>query len=620
MNSRKDGFLFLFISQSTGSSRMNSRNLISSLVIAICLVFSMSITHDLQAQPTFSEQGATVLSSANFDSRSASLADIDNDGDLDLMFQGAFGAQQLFRNNVIGTGTTTFTNISASLPSGLGSSWSAAWADYDGDGNVDMFVGQSNTSGSEPGQYGDVLKGDGTGSFTNESVATGLDDPGFHQNVAWADIDNDRDLDLILAMEGPTEKHEIYLQGPSGTFTPVGASVGFQQAVGTKAYGMAIGDTDGDGDLDIYISTCRGDNNIRNNFYENQLVETGSLSFEDIADTNGTQFMTNSYGAEFLDFNDDGLLDLFMVGADGQNSKIWRNDGGNEFTDVDSITGHALLSDVSGDLNGGRAVDYDNDGDLDLFFHDHKPRGVKDEARKLYRNDGNWEFTDVTNLEGLQDTNEGAYDSAWADIDMDGDQDLIAPTDDDFNERVFLSDASTNGNHWLYLKLSGPTDNTTGLGASLYATINKGTPQERTLRREANTNAGTFNQSDLPVHFGLGSATQVDELRVEWPDGTTQMILDVSVDQYLTINTPGDFDGDHAVDNADLAQWEGDYAINGDSDTNLDGRSDGLDFLDWQRQFGNGVVAPLAAHTVPEPTSVVLFGLGLLLVCRRGSD
>lgn len=609
----------------SGEAGMSRFCRVTVALVAFCcwgVLFEDSVVN---AQ-TFSDQGATILGGANFDSRSASLADIDNDGDLDLMFQGGgspagANARQLFRNNVIGTGSMTYTNITASLPSGLGPSWSAAWGDYDGDGNVDMFVGQSNI-----GATGDLIKNNGAGSFTNASVVTGLDDPGFHQNVAWSDIDNDRDLDLILAMEGP-EEHEIYLQGPGGSFTPVGALVGFQEDFGTKAYGMAIGDTDGDGDMDIYISTCRAGGNIRNNFYENQLADTGTLSFIDIADTNGTQFLDNSYGSEFHDFDDDGDLDLFMVGADSQASKIFRNDGGNQFTDIDTITGHALLTDNSGDLNGGRAVDYDNDGDLDLFFHDHKPNNGKDQARKLYRNDGNWQFTDVTVAEGLHDVNRGSYDSAWGDIDLDGDQDLIATTDDnDPNspEQVFISNATTNGNQWLYVELSGPTDNTTGIGASLYATINEGTPQERTLRREANTNAGTFNQSDLPVHFGLGTATVIDELEIHWPDGTIQLIEDVSTNQYLTVNTPGDFDGDHDVDADDLAQWEGDYGVNGDSDSNLDGRSDGLDFLAWQQQLGNGLVSLTAVATaVPEPGAMALALMSTMLLMgprgRRGT-
>ncbi len=587
-----------------------------SLAIAAlsgCALMALVFVSESCAQPTFSEQGFAIFGNTNFNSRSASLADTDNDGDLDLMFQGAFGAQQLYRNNLIGTGELTFTNTTNLLPSGLGPSWSAAWGDYDGDGNVDVFVGQSNTSGAS----GDVLRGDGQGGFTNESFSLGLNDPGFHQNVAWSDIDNDRDLDLILAMEGP-EKHEIYLQGAGGSFTPVGASVGFQEDFGTKAYGMAIGDTDGDGDMDIYISTCISGGNIRNNFYRNNLVETGSLSFTDIADTNGTQFLDNSYGSEFHDFDDDGDLDLFMVGADSQQSKIFRNDGGNQFTDVDTLLGNSLLTDTGGDLNGGRAVDYDNDGDLDLFLHDHRAGNGNNVARKLYRNDGNWVFTDVTVQEGLHESNRGAYDSAWGDIDRDGDQDLIAPTDGFHDERIFLSDASENENHWLYIELSGPTDNRTGIGASLFATLDQGTAEERTLRREANTNAGTFNQSDLPVHFGLGDATEIDELRIEWTDGTVQILENVAVNQYLAVTTPGDFDGDGDVDADDLAQWNSDFGTNGNSDANLDGQSDGFDFLAWQRQLGNGVTTLSALQSVPEPGCfALLLGSTLIIAGMR---
>jgi hypothetical protein len=150
-------------------------------------------------------------------------------------------------------------------------------------------------------------------------------------------------------MEGP-EKHQIYLQAPDGTFDPVGAAAGVQVPYGTKSYGLAIGDTDGDGDLDMYVSTCISGGNIRNNFFENRLihngVNTGALTFVDIADTNGTQNLDNSYHSEFTDFDDDGDLDLFMVGADQKATRIFRNNGGNQFTDVAGILGHALISDT----------------------------------------------------------------------------------------------------------------------------------------------------------------------------------------------------------------------------------------------------------------------------------
>ena len=140
----------------------------------LCLGFSL-ISWGATFGQTFSEQGAAVLFGANFDSRSASLADVDRDGDLDLFFQGASGAQQMLRNNLANTGTLSFSNISALLPPGLGPSWSAAWGDYDGDRQIDVFVGQSNI-----GTSGDLLKNNG-GIFSNVSASVGLDDPGFHQ-------------------------------------------------------------------------------------------------------------------------------------------------------------------------------------------------------------------------------------------------------------------------------------------------------------------------------------------------------------------------------------------------------------------------------------------------------
>jgi hypothetical protein len=174
-----------------------------------------------------------------------------------------------------------------------------------------------------------------------------------------------------------------------------------------------------------------------------------------------------------------------------------------------------------------------------------------------------------------------------------------------YPERAYISDASTNGNHWLYVRLNGPTDNTTGIGASLYATLNDGTPQERTLRREANTNAGTFNQSDLPVHFGLGSATEIDLLRIEWPDGSKQSLVGVAADQYITVPyNPGDYNGNGIVDAADYTEWR-----------------DGLgtiytqaDYGVWAAHFGetsmgNGATVENAA--VPEPTTLVVLVVGM---------
>ncbi len=209
----------------------------------------------------------------------------------------------------------------------------------------------------------------------------------------------------------------------------------------------------------------------------------------DVTDRTGTQFLPNSYGSQFADFDDDGDLDLYMMGAHGNPNELWRNEGDGTFAHVHDIVQDEVLYQSSTTLSlGGQAADYDNDGDLDLLFQDQAgPIG-----RMLFRNDGDWLFTH----------------------------------------------ASTNGNQWLYHRLKGTEKKTSGIGAQVYATIQQGTPRERTLRRDTFLMVGTFHQDDLPVHIGLRAAEVVDELRIVWPNGVTQVLTNVSAGQYLEVTIP----------------------------------------------------------------------------------
>jgi VCBS repeat protein/ASPIC/UnbV protein len=582
-------------------------------MLGLFLLFAPS-----SARAVFTDQSAAVLLGANYITRSASLADYDADGDLDLMFQTSVGPK-LYRSNFINSGgaaSFTYTDVTSTmLPAGLnGGMWSAAWGDYNSDGKVDVMVGAASGTGT-------LLKNNGPAAFTSANVSAGLttanftSSSAFTQNLAWADFNNDHRLDLVIGMEG-SKMHQMYLQQANGTFLESGAAVGIQQAFGTKSYGLAVGDYDGDGDMDIYLSTCSA-GNIRNNFYKNMFKESGTLTFVDVADTNGTQNTNNTYGTQFVDMDNDGKLDLVVTGAEndttqlGNPTKIYRNLGNGSFGDVDLITGQPLLSDPGKDLNGLKLVDYDNDGKLDMYFHDNQsPAG----NQKLYHNDGNWHFTDVTSamgLSGLATTGAGGYDSTWGDLDLDGDQDIINTNNSTLAgvgatpEKAYINDASTNGNHWLYVKLHGPSWDTTGIGASLYATLNTGTPNQVTLRREANSDADTFNQSDVPVHFGLGSSLFVDKLLIRWSDGTAQVISTILANQYLSVTYfPGDYNGDNVVDARDYVVWSKGFG----TDFTMD------DYATWRSHFGAKLVAgagTVDGAAIPEPTAITMMMAGL---------
>ena len=399
------------------------------------------------------------------------------------------------------------------------------WGDYNNDGHLDYF-------GYYPNKR--LLLNNGDGSFT---TVTGSIVPPFGANpahassgAAWADLDNDGYLDLYVG------GFEIW---PSTTYpdkilTYDDASqqmnVTWQETV-YRARGITACDFDEDGDMDVYVSNYRQQ---PNRLWRND----GTGSFTDVAAAYGVAGDSppvapslNTYGHTigscWGDLDNDGHFDLFVGNFNhhdsrwSDESKFLRNLGpgsGYTFQLMDELDG----ADWQESYGSPALGDYDNDGDLDLFF---ATVYVGDHPR-LYRNDGNWNFTDVTAVVGLGGL--GRTDqAAWADVDNDGDLDLAT------DGKLFVNDAHANGNHWLKIALEG---NGTTVNRGAIGTQVRVSAGGEIMTRQVEGGTGEGNQNDLTLHFGLGSYAGAVDVDILWPDGTTQSFTGVGTDQALTID------------------------------------------------------------------------------------
>jgi hypothetical protein len=329
---------------------------------------------------------------------SVAWGDYDNDGDLDILLTGAADAFpyydpvcKVYRND----GGGAFTDIGALLYGVYYAS--AAWGDYDNDGDLDIVL--AGWTGSH--RLSRVYRNDGAASgFTNiEAPLTAVRDG----SVAWGDYDNDGDLDILLtgsAAASPYIVSEIYRNDGFGLFHDIAAGL-----TGVMRSSVAWGDYDNDGHLDILLAGLDSGSVPTSKVYRND----GDSGFSDIgAALTGVSNCSVAWG----DYDNDGDLDILLAGSTGSAfvSKVYRNDGGASFVDIGAgLTGVDRSSVAWGD--------YDNDGDLDILLTGHLGIYVS----KVYRNDGASGFTAIG--AGLTPVEYGSV--AWGDHDNDGDLDIL---------------------------------------------------------------------------------------------------------------------------------------------------------------------------------------------------
>lgn len=480
-----------------------------------------------------------------------------------------------------------FIDVSASSGIGVhvpeeGHGTGVAVADYDGDGDLDFFLPQAKFFANR------LYRNRGNGGFDDVAAAVGLDSTASSRVALWIDYDADGRLDLLVANDDVLVSSylTLYRQKSDGQFIDVTVEAGLSippTIVIPETHhwgGMCAGDINNDGHIDVYTSQWYGPGHL--------LLNQGDGTFTDISDSSGVSFAGWGHQPVMHDFNGDGYLDIY-VAIDFEQNQFWINQQDNTFQNQAGLVG------VANNMNdmGVTLGDYDADGDFDIYITNiytapGSPMGHK--YNVLYRNDSIGvvlDFDDQSHEMAVEDGEYG-WGTAFMDFDNDGDLDLAAtngwrsgpwvsdpsrffvspgagvPYVDDAPSLQFddtdwgsalvpadfdrdgdldvlqvcmegpvrlLENVTENDNNYLLVRVQGEAPNLQAIGSIVRVTVNG----QSQVRRIA---AGESYMSQLPpeAHFGLGAATEVDLLEVEWPDGTTTAIEAVQANQQVIVN------------------------------------------------------------------------------------
>ena len=479
------------------------------------------------------------------------LLDYDGDDDLDIFLAagGPITGERtpqrcaLYRNEA-----GRFSDVTDASRAGVpGPAYGVTCADYDRDGDVDIFITRLGPDV--------LLHNNGNGTFDDVSDVAGVADPGFGTGATFFDFDRDGWLDLYVCRyvdwrpaieqscfapvglrdychpttyEAPSV-HRLYHNRGDGTFEDVTEAAGISAARG-NGLGAAAEDFDGDGRVDLYVA-----NDATPAFLWHNM---GDGRFENVADNRGCAYdyrgiAIAGMGVACEDFDADGDFDLMVTNIRGQSHLLLENNAG-AFSDISSAMGAPRWS-LSRTGFGICVFDQDLDGSLDAFIangavnlspaalHGESPYA---EPQQFVRFDDG-RLVDASGGSGADfvDVGRGA---ASGDIDGDGDVDLLASSNNG-RARLLRNDAPA-GNHWLMVDARLSNGLTSAIGAEIEAHAG-----DRVWHRIVRPNIGYLSSSDPRVHFGLGNAMVVDRLIVRWPDGSRAERTDVATNQVLRV-------------------------------------------------------------------------------------
>ena len=460
--------------------------------------------------------------------------DLQNNGRFDIVTSGYGQCEQMqyFHNN--GDGTFSDYTAKAGLAGQTGG-LNLIQADYNNDGCPDILVLRG---AWEFPQRKSLLRNNCDGTFSDVTAASGLAEPATStQTAVWVDIDNDGLLDLFVGNENSPA--QLFHNEGDGTFKDIAHSAGVDRTGFSKA--VVAADYDNDGYPDLFVSNLNGDKFLYHNNHDR--------TFTEVAKQAGITKPWQSFPAWFFDYDNDGWPDLFIasyyvsvdesirsyLGLPGnvETLKLYHNQGDGTFRDVTSEVGLDRVFMPMGSNFG----DIDNDGFLDIYLGTGNPTFSSILPNVMLHNKEGKFFTDVTAATGTGELHKG-HGVAFADIDNDGDEDLIteiggAEPGDSHAFRLFENPG--NGNDWISLHLVGVKSNRSAIGARIKVTVENEGRVTRSIYRTVGS-GGSFGGSPLQQHIGLGKSARISNIEIWWPTSNTrQEFPNVEKNQWLEL-------------------------------------------------------------------------------------
>ncbi|MBT8400752.1 MAG: CRTAC1 family protein, partial [Rhodothermia bacterium] len=438
-------------------------------------------------------------------------------------------------------------------------------ADYDNDGFVDVFVLRGAWLGDAGAHPNSLIRNKGDGTFEDVTLRAGVLSYHPTQTAAWADFNNDGWIDLFVGNESDQEINvftgdlskqstphpsELFINNGDGTFSEISAHVGIDVHAYVKA--AVWGDVNNDGLQDLYLSVMGGPNRL---YINRGGIDRSSWTFEERAEATGVDEPFFSFPSWFWDYDNDGDQDIFVSSYDSRHftrmgydvaaeylnlpvtveqSRLYRNRGDGTFEDV---TEEAALDKLMYTM-GSNFGDLDNDGYLDFYLGTGGIDLFSLMPNRMFHNSVGERFDEVTFEGGFGHIQKG-HGVAFGDLDNDGDQDIYSVMGGALEGDVFQNLLFENPGHdnaWISLQLQGVASNRDAIGARIRLKLVNRDGSRSTIYATVST-GGSFGASSLRQEIGLGDATEIEEIEVVWPnaDRSTQAFADLDVNRHFNI-------------------------------------------------------------------------------------